>query len=91
MPAAGHPDGERARIVVAADKLHHLAGIAILAHGGAAEFPAPDDQRVLKHAAFLEIAEQRRDGLICFAAAVGEAEVHESLALDVPWSSHPQW
>ena len=67
-------------IVVAADKLHHLAA-AIFPHGGAAEFPAPHHQRVLQHAALLEVSEQRRNGLIGFAAAVGQADDSANLSL----------
>ena len=73
-PAAGHPDGERARIVVPADKLHHLT-VAIFPHGRASEFAAPDYQRVLQHAAFLQVGQKRRNGLIGFAAAVREADI----------------
>ena len=72
--AASHPDGEGAGIVVPADKLHHLS-VAIFPHRGAPEFAAPHHQRVLEHAALLQISQQSRDGLIGFAAAVGEADV----------------
>src|ERR1700761_720630 len=68
------PNGEGSRFVVPADKLHHLS-VAVFAHGGAAEFPAPHDERVLEHAALLQISEQSPDGLIGFAAAIGEANV----------------
>src|ERR1700748_2181337 len=51
-----HPNGEGSRIVVPADKLHHLS-VTVFAHGGAAEFPAPHDERVLEHAALLQISE----------------------------------
>jgi Ca2+-binding RTX toxin-like protein len=37
---------------------------ASLAHGGAAEFSAPEHERVLQHAAFFQIPDERRAGLI---------------------------
>ena len=46
--AAGEPDGVAPGIVVAA--------FALLAHGHAAEFAAPDHERVVPQAAALEVA-----------------------------------
>ena len=58
--AAGHPCAEGLMMVVAA---RFAAGAAIVARG-AAKFAAPDDERVVQHAALLEVAEERADGLI---------------------------
>ena len=54
--ATGHPDREAVRIVIAA--------VAALAHRGAPEFAAPDDQRRIEQAATLQILEQSRDRFI---------------------------
>ena len=48
--AAGHPHGEAARVMVAAVV---LVGQAALRVDRAAEFAAPDDERVVEHAALL--------------------------------------
>src|SRR5262249_39054394 len=53
--AAGHPDRETARMVVAAVVLARERALAV---DGAAELAAPDDQRVLQETALLEIADQ---------------------------------
>ena len=50
--AAGHPHGEPVVVVVAA--------VVALRGRRAAEFAAPDDQRVLEHAALLQVGEQAR-------------------------------
>ena len=39
-------------------------GPPALHHGRAAEFAAPDHQRIVQHAALLQILDQRRAGLI---------------------------
>ena len=43
-----------------------IAAVA-LGHRRAAELAAPDDQRVVEHAALLQISDQRRSRLIDFA------------------------
>ena len=55
--AAGQPHRERVGMMVA-------AVAAALHHRRAAKFAAPDDQRVLEHAALLQILDQRRARLI---------------------------
>ena len=61
--AAGHPHREAGRVMVAA--------VALLGHRGAAEFAAPDDERVLEEAAGLEVLEQARDGFVHRGAQAG--------------------
>jgi len=56
--AAGEPHGEGVDVMVAAD------GDADLAHGRAAEFAAPDDERVFEEAALLEVEDEGGAGLI---------------------------
>ena len=53
--AAGHPDGEAVRVVVAAQELRAAAG---LVHRRAAELAAPDDQRLVEQAALLQVLDQ---------------------------------
>src|SRR5271156_2597311 len=77
-PAPGHPDAERPRIVVATDKLHDLT-IAIFPHGRPSEFAAPDYQRVLHHAALLQVSKKRRNGLIYLAALVRKTDIQGAL------------
>ena len=55
--AAGHHDREAVGIVVAPEDL--ALGRAALAERRAAEFAAPDDERVLEQAAFLEVVDER--------------------------------
>ena len=54
--AAGHPHREAADVVVA--PAFGLIDVA-LGHRRAAEFAAPDDERVVEHAALLEVGDQR--------------------------------
>src|ERR1041385_950201 len=61
-PAAGHPDAEGMRMMIAPDQFLLLA--SILVHRRPAEFAAPNDQRVFEHAALLEIFDQGRARLI---------------------------
>ena len=58
--AAGHPHREAGRVVIAA--------VAFFAHRRAAEFAAPDDQRLVEQAALLEVLEQPGDRLVDLAA-----------------------
>ena len=55
--AAGQPDGEAARMMVAAVV---VGGQLALAVDGPAELAAPDDQRVVEQAALLQVRDQRR-------------------------------
>ena len=50
--AAGHPHGEAEWVVIAADDFD-VAAIGELRAGRAAEFAAPDDERVFEQAAWL--------------------------------------
>ena len=59
--AAGHPDGEAERMVVAAVGL-------FLRPGRAAELGGPDDDRLIEQAALLQVAQQARDRLVDFGA-----------------------
>ena len=47
-----------------------VVGQPALAVDGAAEFAAPDHQRVVEHAALFQILNQRRGGLVGFLAAL---------------------
>src|SRR3984957_4557431 len=60
-PAAGHPNGEAARVMVAA--VVRGAELALAIHG-AAKFAGPYDECVIQHAALLEIEHQSGRGLI---------------------------
>ena len=77
---AGEPHGVGVNVVVAADC---LAG---LAHGGAAEFAAEDDQRIFQQSSLLEVLEQRGAGLVDLLAAIVKrlAEVLIGAAMVVP-------
>ena len=61
--AAGHPHREAGGVVVTA--------VALFGHRGAAEFAAPDDERVLEQAAGLEVLDQPGDRLIHRGAESG--------------------
>ena len=60
MPAAGDPDGEAVRVVVAA--------LAPLGHRHPAELAAPDDQGVVEEPATLQVGQQAGDRLVGLAA-----------------------
>ena len=60
--AAGHPHGEAVRVVIAAEL--GLAVAAELDGRRAAEFAAPDHERVVEHSALLQVGQQRGDRLI---------------------------
>src|SRR5687767_1893538 len=62
--AAGEPNGEAAGIVVA-------AGAVLFGVGGAAEFAAPPDQRILQQASLFEVGEETGDGFVHGAGVVG--------------------
>src|SRR5262245_58733504 len=59
--AARHPHGEAARVMIAAVIGRGEMSLAV---NGAAEFPAPDDERVVEHPALFEIGDQRGGRLI---------------------------
>lgn len=62
-PCASHPDGEGVRVVVASEEGHFCA-VAVLLHGSAAEFAAPDDEGVIHHASLFEIGEKGGDRFV---------------------------
>ncbi len=68
--AAGQPDGEAARVVVAAVV---GGGERALRVGRAAEFAAPDDERVVEQAALFEVDDERGGGLVGFGALAADA------------------
>src|ERR1700751_5529176 len=72
--AAGEPDCEGAGIVIAAYILHFLSA-PVFSHRSAAEFSAPNHQRVFQETARFKGGEQRRSGLIDFTTTVVEAQV----------------
>src|SRR5262249_8526112 len=76
--AAGQPDGEAARMVIAAER----AGQVALPEGGAAELAAPDDERVVEQTAALEIEDERGAGLVGGHALA--AQVVHDIAMRVP-------
>ena len=67
--AAGEPHGEGVDVMVAAD------GVAVFAHRRAAEFAAPDDERVVEQAALLQVEHERGAGLVDVAADFFEVVV----------------
>ena len=76
-------------VVAAVDLARVRAGLRQLDRRRAAELAAPDDQRVLQHAALLQVLEQRRDALVALLreAAVVDGDVVvvvPRLALAVP-------
>src|SRR5262245_21437856 len=63
--ATGEPGGEAPMIVIAAvDAASVRSGSRQVHRGRAAEFASPDDERVVEHAALLEILEQGADRLV---------------------------
>ena len=53
--AAGHPEGEATRVVIAAI---NVAGQLALAVGSASKFSSPDNEGIIKHASLLEVFDQ---------------------------------
>ena len=68
-PAPGEPDAEAARVMVAAVIGRCQRALAV---DGAAEFAAPDDQRVVKQAALFEVFDECGARLVDIAALVGQ-------------------
>ena len=64
--AAGHPHGERVWMMIAAQK--RLVSIAILGHRRAAKLAAPNHERLIEQAATTQIADERGNRTIHFAA-----------------------
>ncbi len=59
--AAGHPDGEAAGMVIAAVVVCRHFALAII---GAAEFAAPDHERLVEQPALFEVGNERRGGTV---------------------------
>ena len=64
--AAGHPDAEAVRVVVAT-----VSGAGALRHWRSAKLAAPDHKRLIEQAALFQVGDQRRDRAIDRAAALG--------------------
>ena len=77
--AAGHPDREAARVVVAAVV---RGGELALRVDRAAELAAPDDQRVVEQPALLQVLDQRGRGLVGVVALA--ADLVRQVAVLVP-------
>src|SRR4051812_38228604 len=67
--AAGHPDAEGVRMVVAAGDARILTG-PILAERRSAELRVPHDERVFQESATFQILQQRGDWLISHQAVM---------------------
>ena len=68
-PAARQPHAEPVMIMIAAiDFAGVRPGSGQLDGGRPAKFAAPDNQRLVQHAALFEIGEQRADGLIALTS-----------------------
>ena len=68
--AASHPHREAARVVVATVVGHAESALAV---DRTAEFSAPDDERVVEHAALLEVLDERVAGAVDVLALAGHA------------------
>src|SRR6266540_3402176 len=79
--AAGYPHREIARVMIA--PVIGLGQLA-LAIDRAPEFPAPDDQRVVEHAALLQILNERRRRLI--RALALKRQIARQVAVLIPAS-----
>src|SRR6267378_394902 len=79
--AAGHPNAEAARVMIAAVIL--LGQFALRVHS-AAEFTAPNHESVLEHATLLEILDEPIAGLVNVLALSGE--IARQIAVLVPAS-----
>ncbi len=69
-PTSGEPHGEGINVVIAS------SGFANFAHGSPPEFSPPDDDRVIKQPALLEISHQRRARLVDILAFLGKVLLH---------------
>ena len=74
-------------MMVAAQSFRAAAGFV---HRRAAEFAAPDDQRIVQHAALLEVFDQRRDGRSICWHFFGRPFDDVGRLAPVPWKSQPQ-
>ena len=60
-PAPGHPDGKTPGMVIASVIVRRKFALGVV---GAPELAAPDDQRIVEHAALLEVQHEGRRGLV---------------------------
>src|ERR1700691_3540518 len=60
-PAAGHPDGKAARVVIAAIVLFGEFPLAVVR---SAEFPAPDDECFVQQAPLFEVGDEGGGSLV---------------------------
>src|SRR5665213_4181381 len=77
--AAGHPDREAARVMIAAIILARQRALTV---DRAAEFAAPDDERLIEQAALLQVGEQAITRSIDIAAL--DRQVGGEVAMLVP-------
>ena len=75
---AGEPHGHGLVVMIAAD-----GTLVALRHRRAAELAGPDDQRVVEHAALLEVGDQRRAGLVDFAGAQRQLFLQQAVMIPV--------
>ena len=76
-PAAGHPNGEAVRMMIATE-----TRTTSLRHWRPPELTAPDHQRFIQQTALLEVADQGRDGPVHSTAALGV--LRRNLPMRVP-------
>src|SRR5208337_5192540 len=74
--AAGQPHGEAVRVVVAAGALGKLGSWL------AAELASPDDQRLVKQTALLQVLDQAGDRLVGVAGVLGM--IGDDVVVSVP-------
>ena len=73
--AAGEPDRHGLVVVIAA--------VAALRHRRAAELAGPDDERVVEHAALLQIGDERHAGAVDLLRLEGDAFLHAAVMIPV--------
>src|SRR5207249_3182680 len=60
-----------------------IAAVAALRHGRPAEFPAPDQQRVLEHSALLQVADQRGGRLVYFLRLDRDVRLYAAVVVPI--------
>ena len=75
MPPPASQIGKAVHVVIAA--------VAALAHRRAAEFAGPDDERVLEHAALLEVGDEGHAGAVDFLGLELDAVLHAAVVVPV--------
>jgi hypothetical protein len=81
--AAGEPHREGVDVMIA------TGGVAVFAHGSAAEFAAPDDERVFEETAGLEVFDEGGLALVDLAAA--RLKIVLQIFFRPPWLSQLVW